>query len=232
MEGLKDTPPVLALEKIGKCFSTPSGPIEVLHQISLALEEGEFTALTGPSGSGKSTLLHLAALLDHPSTGRVFFEGIEVSKLSEKDLGRLRKYKVGMVFQKYYLLPHRSVRENIAFRFRYLDFDPDEAEQLTIQAMESVGLGPMADRPVRLLSGGEMQRVAIARAIALKPKLLIADEPTGNLDQTSAQTVMEHFQALHQAGLTLFMATHNLALLNYCTRHLVCHDGRITHQQP
>jgi putative ABC transport system ATP-binding protein len=221
---------VLEFKEVNKRFSTPSGPIEVLHRVSLSISEGEFIALTGPSGSGKSTLLHLSALLDQPTSGSVVFDGQEVSELKEKDLCRLRKQKVGMVFQKYYLLPHRSVFENVLFRFRYLDTDQGEAETLARQALDSVGLVAVSDRPARLLSGGEMQRVAVARAMVLKPRLLIADEPTGNLDRASTQEVMSCFRKLNQGGLTIFMVTHNLSLLEFCSRHLVCQDGKIQDQ--
>jgi putative ABC transport system ATP-binding protein len=227
---MKGPSTVLELKGVNKSFSTPSGPIEVLHRVTLSITEGEFVALTGPSGSGKSTLLHLSALLDQPTSGKVFFDGQDVSALQENDLSRIRKQKVGMVFQKYYLLPHRSVLNNIVFRFRYLDYDRVEAEKLAYQALDSVGLTAIADRPARLLSGGEMQRVAVARAMALKPRLLIADEPTGNLDRASAQEIMTCFQGLNQRGLTLFMVTHNLSLLQFCSRHLICRDGEVQDQ--
>ncbi|MFQ5962210.1 MAG: ABC transporter ATP-binding protein [Candidatus Methylomirabilales bacterium] len=183
--------------------------------------------MTGPSGSGKSTSLHLAALLDHPTSGRVLFDGEDVSTLEEPHLCQLRKHKVGMVFQKYCLLPHRSVFDNVLFRFHYLAHDRSEARRRVMHALETMGLMNIANRPARLLSGGEMQRVAIARAVALEPRLLIADEPTGNLDRASANAVMECFWRLNQAGITILMVTHNEALLDFCARHLECRDGSI-----
>ena len=219
------TPPLLQMETVYKSFSTAHSSVEVLRGVNLTLSEGEFVAITGPSGSGKTTCLHLAALLDQPTTGHVLFDSQDVSHLTEPDLCRLRKYKVGMVFQKYCLLPHRSVIENVLFRFRYLDHDRVEATRHARRALGLMGLLPIADRPARLLSGGEMQRVAIARAIAMKPRLLIADEPTGNLDGVSRDLVMDCFQQLNQAGMTILMVTHNEALLSYCSRHLVCEDG-------
>jgi len=219
--------PVLQMENVKKVFPAPYGDVEVLRRVNLSVLEGEFVAITGPSGSGKSTFLHLAALLDYPSSGRVVFDGEDVSSLNESELCHLRKIKVGMVFQKYCLLPHRSVFENVFFRFRYLSYDRAEAERRTVEAIENVGLIAVANRPARLLSGGEMQRTAIARAIALEPRLLVADEPTGNLDRASANTVMECLQRLNQNGITVLLVTHNEALLGFCSRHLICRDGLI-----
>lgn len=212
--------PVLGMEDVGKSFQTPQGRIEVLRHVNLAISEGEFVAVTGPSGSGKSTCLHLAALLDQPTTGRVLFDGQDLSVLAEPELCQIRKHKVGMVFQMYCLLPHRTVAENVLFRYRYLDHDRTEAEKQAMHALEAMDLTGIANRPARLLSGGEMQRVAIARAVALEPRLLIADEPTGNLDRVSAMGVMDCFKRLHQAGITILMVTHNEALLGFCSRHL------------
>jgi putative ABC transport system ATP-binding protein len=224
---MNDPKPVLRMEGVSKSFPTPRNPVEVLHQVSLAVYAGEFVAVTGPSGSGKSTCLHLAALLDYPSSGKVTFEGQDVSAATEPQLCDLRKRKVGMVFQKYCLLPHRSVFENVLFRFRYLDHDRADTERRVSGVIETMGLTAIADRPARLLSGGEMQRVAIARAVAHAPRLLIADEPTGNLDRDSAQVVMDCFRKLNGSGMTILMVTHNEALLDFCSRHLLCRDGRI-----
>jgi len=218
---------VLQFAGVEKQFDTVSGPIEVLKGVDLAVEQGEFIAITGPSGSGKSTLLHLAALLDQPTTGAVYFDGQSVQDLNEAELCELRKLRVGMVFQKYCLLPHRSVLENVMFRYRYIPHDREAIVQRARDVLQSMGLGGVLERPARVLSGGEMQRVAIARAVLLPPHLLVADEPTGNLDTHAARTVMEGFQRLHADGLTILLVTHNEALLDYCTRHLVCSDGQL-----
>lgn len=217
----------LEMQNVSKSFPAPHGRVEVLHKVNLSLLQGEFVIITGPSGSGKTTFLHLAALLDHPTSGRVLFDRQDVSNLNEADLCNIRKKKIGMVFQKYCLFPHRSVLENVRFRFRYLNHDRADAKRRSIQVLETVGLMSIVNRPARLLSGGEMQRVIIARAVALEPKLLIADEPTGNLDRATANVVMNCFQRLNQEGITILMITHNEALLDFCTRHLVCQDGAI-----
>ena len=217
--------PLLEMEQVDKDFSSAGGTVQVLHGLNVTLGEGEFLTVTGPSGSGKTTFLHLAALLDSPTRGRVAFDGEDVSGRDEAFLSRLRGEKIGMVFQKYCLLPHRSVADNVRFRFRYFPLPEDEIDRRVGEALETVGLTPLAERKARLLSGGEMQRVAIARAIALRPKLLIADEPTGNLDGKAGEAVMEYFRELNETGMTILMVTHNETLLRHCTRHLVCQNG-------
>ncbi len=219
--------PVVRFAGVGKRFPAPAGAVEVLRRIDLQVQPGDFVAITGPSGSGKSTLLHLAALLDRPTAGTVHFNGQAVSGLSEDALSALRKTGVGMVFQKYCLLPHRSVLDNVLFRFRYVDHDRRAARNRALEALDVVGMGRLADRQARLLSGGEMQRVAIARAVALRPKLLVADEPTGNLDSAASRVVMDSLERLNREGLTILLVTHNEALLGYCSRQLRCEQGML-----
>src|SRR5438132_6045192 len=217
---MSDSRGVLEMQNVAKSFRTPHGDVDVLRHVNLAVAAGDFVAITGPSGSGKSTCLHLAALLDRPTSGRVLFSGVDVSTVAEAELCRLRKMNVGMVFQNYYLLPRRSVFENVLFRFRYLNYDRRDAASRVTYALETMGLLSVATRPARLLSGGEMQRVAIARAIAVEPRLLVADEPTGNMDRAAANGVMECFERLNGTGITVLMVTHNEALLRFCRRHL------------
>ncbi len=219
--------PLLSMKDIWKSFPSPAGEAAVLKGVDLRLDAGEFLAITGPSGSGKTTLLMLAALLSHPTRGSIIFDGEDVSSTDEAWLCRQRKHKVGMVFQKFCLLPHRTVLENVLFRFRYLDHDPEDALCRSQAALKSLGLEGKEKQSARLLSSGEMQRVAIARAVALPPRLLVADEPTGNLDRAATQVVMEAFKRLNEEGLTILLVTHNEELLTYCTRHVVCRSGRI-----
>ena len=220
--------PVLELHRVGKHFPTPGGRVDVLREVSLQAGAGDFIAITGPSGAGKSTLLNLCAFLDRPNAGRIVFDGQPMDGANEAAFCAIRKHRIGMVFQKYCLLPHRSVLENVLFRFRYVAHDRDDAVRRSREALATMGLGALADRPARLLSGGEMQRVAIARAVAIAPKLLVADEPTGNLDTDSATIVMECFERLNtDHGLSILMVTHNESLLRYCSRHLACHGGAL-----
>ena len=220
-------PPILKLENISKSFSTSHGSALVLRSVNISIHPSEFVAIMGPSGSGKTTFLNLAALLDRPTSGTIHFGGQDISVLDETTMNTLRKHRIGMVFQHFCLLSHRTVMENVLFRFRYLDVPRAQALNLARQALAEMSLTPHADQPARLLSGGEMQRTAIARAVAAPPDLLLVDEPTGNLDRDSAEVVMQCFQNLNLRGITILLATHNPALLKYCNRCLTCRDGTV-----
>jgi len=223
----KDTR-ILSLRNVGKSFPSGSGaPVDVLRGVSLDFHPGEFVVVTGPSGSGKTTLLHLCALLDHPTVGHVHFCGEDVRTLSARRQARLRAEAVGMVFQQFHLLPHRTALENVELRFRYVPHELEASRTAAREALETVGLGRAADRPARVLSGGEMQRVAIARAIALPPRLLVADEPTGNLDRDSACEIINTFRELHQRGHTILMASHNATIAEQASRTVRMGDGQL-----
>lgn len=219
--------PVIELRGVRKSFATPHGEVQVLHGVDLCVRSGEFVAITGPSGSGKTTLLNLAALLDQPTSGEIVFRGEAVSSLDELRLCDIRKRRVGMVFQRFSLLSRRSAFDNVLFRFRYLGGGSRDRMTQAAEALRMVGLSAVADRPARLLSSGEMQRVAIARAVVVRPDLLVADEPTGNLDEDATEAVMKCFADLNRSGITVLMVTHNPALLAYSSRHLACRDGRL-----
>ena len=210
-----------------KTFRAPAGAVEVLRGVSLALGAGEFGVITGPSGSGKTTLLMVAGLLQSADGGRVWFDGRDVSGLDERERADVRKRGVGMVFQKFCLLPHRSALDNVEFRFRYLERDARAARESSAAALERVGLAHKARQAARLLSAGEMQRVAIARALALPPQLLLADEPTGNLDPAAATRVMDLFRELNRAGTSILLVTHNPEWVAPGTIHWTMHDGRL-----
>ncbi|NCC52482.1 MAG: ABC transporter ATP-binding protein [Spartobacteria bacterium] len=218
---------VLRMRDVTRSFDTPHGPVHVLKDVQFVMDADGFVIVTGPSGSGKTTFLNLASLLDVPSAGQVFFDSRDVSKLPEAALCDIRKHHIGMVFQNFYLLPHRSALDNVAFRFRYLDVDVEDARRQAMEALTMVGLRSVALQPARVLSGGEMQRVAIARAVAQRPRMLVADEPTGNLDRASARVVMDCFVQLNEAGIGVLLVTHDESLLAYGTRHVICRDGRL-----
>jgi len=215
------------LEGVRKEFISPAGSVNVLRGVDLKLAAGDFGVITGPSGSGKTTLLMIAGLLMSPDGGRVIFDGCDVSGLADGDLAEIRKHGVGMVFQKFCLMPHRTALENVQFRFRYLDTGKREAHALAEAALERVGLADKAQQPARLLSAGEMQRVAIARALALPPKLLLADEPTGNLDPDSAARIMALFHELNRAGMSMLLVTHNPEWVTPDTVHWTMHEGHL-----
>jgi putative ABC transport system ATP-binding protein len=217
--------PVLKLKNLTKRFPANEGYVEVLRGIDLTVERGDFLMITGPSGSGKSTILNLAAMLDVPTNGQVVFQGREISGLDDVELSIIRKKEIGMVFQKFCLLPHRSVLDNVLFRFRYIEHLPGNALSNAHQILREIGLENITNRSARLLSAGEMQRTAIARAVVLNPTLLVADEPTGNLDGASTLAVMKCFQKLNSEGLTIIMVTHNQKLLEFSTRHKICREG-------
>ena len=220
-------PERLRLADVRKTFRAPAGAVEVLRGVSLVLGAGEFGVITGPSGSGKTTLLMVAGLLQPADAGQVWFDGRDVSGLDERERADVRKRGVGMVFQKFCLLPHRSALDNVEFRFRYLDHDAREVRTLSAAALERVGLAGKAQQPARLLSAGEMQRVAIARALALPPKLLLADEPTGNLDPESAARVMDLFRELNREGMSILLVTHNPDWIAPGTTHWAMHEGHL-----
>lgn len=217
----------LEMRDVSRVFESPGGDVHALRSVDLKISSGEFVAISGPSGSGKTTLLHLSALLDRPTQGDVLLDGTSTLSLGDDDLGDLRKHKVGMVFQAFHLLPRRTVLENVRFRFRYQHASPEDEEARAREALTWVDMEDLADREVRWLSGGEMQRVAIARAVAGRPALLLADEPTGNLDRTNTLAVMTCFERLHQAGITILMVTHNEELLSFASRKLQCLDGHV-----
>lgn len=223
---------ILSFRDVCRHYPTPGGSKAILHDVNVDIRGGEFCAITGPSGAGKSTFLNLCALIDEPTTGSICFEDKPLQNLSEDAICSLRKQSIGMVFQHYCLLPHRTVLENVLFRFRYVEMATRTAHTLAREALAMVGLDGFESRQTQGLSGGEMQRVGIARAIALRCRLLVADEPTGNLDSAAASQVMDCLRRIgQQEDMAILLVTHDESLLRYANRHLRCHDGNLTEVQ-
>ncbi|MCV9967850.1 ABC transporter ATP-binding protein [Pararhizobium sp. BT-229] len=216
---------IVVLQSVSKSYQTAEGPLEVLHDIDLSLEAGRSLALTGESGSGKSTLLHLAAGLDQPDSGRIEIAGQEISRLSDVGRAALRRSVVGLVFQQFNLIPSLDVAANLAFHARLAGrYDPTWQTELT----ERLGLGALLKRYPEQLSGGQQQRVAIGRTLAARPKLVLADEPTGNLDETTGDAVLALMLSLvTETGAALLMVTHSMRLAERLDARVHLHSGRI-----
>jgi lipoprotein-releasing system ATP-binding protein len=220
--------PVLALRGIGRTFRTGGAVIAVLNGVDLDLRQGEVVALVGPSGAGKSTLLHIAGLLEQPDAGAVLIGGRDCGRLSDEERTLLRRSELGFVYQFHHLLPEFSALENVMLPQMIAGAARRRAREKAMALLDRVGLGPRAGhRPARL-SGGEQQRVAIARALANDPKVLLGDEPTGNLDHATGESVLGILLDLvRDTGLAALIATHNLALARRLDRIVALDDGRL-----
>ena len=237
MSGVAETnaSEVLHLEAVRKSYriGTPV-EVEVLHGIDLGLRHGEFAALIGPSGSGKTTLLNLIGLLDRPSGGRLYIEGQETSTLGEAELTRLRGSSIGFVFQYHYLLPAFTALENVMIPILAARGHPDDEMRAASEALlDKVGLTPWRDNMANDISGGQQQRVAIARALAMNPVLVLADEPSGNLDTQTADEVFDLLRAVNEtSGTSFLIVTHDPRLAQRCDRIIELVDGRILSDKP
>lgn len=207
-----------------------SGDVEtrVLKDVSFSIENGEFVAIIGPSGSGKSTLMHILGCLDAPTSGQYFFEGKDVSKLSDDELADIRKNKIGFVFQSFNLLPRTTVLRNVMLPLTYANVSKSEREEIAKKSLISAGLDEKNFNHLsNQLSGGEMQRVAIARALVNNPTIILADEPTGNLDSKTGEIVLETFQNLNRQGRTIILITHEKYIAEHAKRKIFIKDGEI-----
>jgi len=217
---------VLELEAVTKSYGSDP-PVPALRGVSFGIDAGELVAILGPSGSGKSTLLHLMGTLERPSSGRVAVTGLDIEELSDRELAAVRATRIGFVFQQFFLAEHSTALENVADGLLYAGVAADERRERATEAIERVGLGErLGARPTQL-SGGERQRVAIARALVGRPAIVLADEPTGNLDSATGQSIMELIDELNAEGATIVVITHEREIAGRFPRQIVLLDGRV-----
>ena len=225
---------LIKLEHIGRTYYAGEVEVPAVRGVSLEITAGEFVAIMGASGSGKSTLMNLLGCLDRPTSGRYLLGGVDVSGLDHDQLADIRNEKIGFVFQNFNLLPRTAARQNVELPMLYTSrrISDRERRAKAAQALELVGLAGRAEHHPNQLSGGEQQRVAIARALVNQPAVLLADEPTGNLDSRTSVEIMAVFQSLNRRGITIVMVTHELDIARYARRSIVMRDGLILSDSP
>jgi putative ABC transport system ATP-binding protein len=225
---------IIQLDHIHKIYHTGEVDVHAVRDVSLQIAKGEFVAIMGASGSGKSTMMNMLGCLDRPTEGRYCLDGVDVSGLDRDELASIRNQKIGFVFQGFNLLSRTSALENTELPLMYsrTRLSSREAKQRATQALETVGLGGRAGHHPNQLSGGQQQRVAIARALVNEPAMLLADEPTGNLDTWTSIEIMGVFQKLNDQGITVVMVTHELDIASYTKRNVIMRDGRIVSDAP
>jgi putative ABC transport system ATP-binding protein len=220
-------PPVIDIEGIWKTYHPGEFAVHALRGVDFSVEDGSFVAVMGPSGSGKSTLMHILGCLDIPSSGMYRLGGEDVSKMTEQQLARIRNRRIGFVFQGYNLLPRLSAWRNVALPLVYMGVSSNERRRRALDAIARVGLGNRADHRPTELSGGQQQRVAIARAFVTNPSVILADEPTGNLDSTAATEILDFLRELNRGGRTLVLITHDREVAATAPRLVQIRDGQI-----
>jgi putative ABC transport system ATP-binding protein len=222
---------VIQTKDIAKIYKMGAETVEALKSVTINIDKGEYVAFMGPSGSGKSTLMNIIGCLDTPTRGSYQLAGQDVSETSENDLAEIRNKEIGFVFQTFNLLPRQSSLENVALPLVYAGFSKSEREERALEVLSSVGLGDRAYHKPNELSGGQRQRVAIARALVNNPSIILADEPTGNLDTKTSYEIMELFQLLHDQGNTIVMVTHEDDIAKYAHRIIRMRDGLVESDQ-
>ncbi len=219
---------VIRIEGLWKVFETIGGRVEALKGIDLNISHGETLAVVGVSGSGKSTLLHILGTLEHPTQGEVSYDGNNIFSQNDREIAAFRNSEIGFVFQFHYLLPEFSALENVMMPCLINGIDSEEAKDMALEILGKVGLGERLEHRPGELSGGEQQRVAIARAVVLKPKVILADEPTGNLDRETGESILDLFLMLNdEYGITSVLVTHNMEIANRLNRRIRLTDGKI-----
>lgn len=218
---------MIRLEHIYRHFQVGEHTVHALNDVSLVIEKGEYVSIMGPSGSGKSTLLNIVALLDRPSSGRYELNGLEVIKRSDDELAKIRRENIGFVFQFFHVIPRLTAAENVEMPMILAGIDSKERKRRVEEALTAVGLQERTHHKPNQLSGGQLQRVAIARAMIMRPEVVLADEPTGNLDSKSGLEIMELLEELNRSGVTLVMITHDQSLGQRAPRRIRIVDGHI-----
>jgi putative ABC transport system ATP-binding protein len=220
--------PIIAIRNISKTYAMGEAEVHALRGVSLTIERGDFVAIMGASGSGKSTMMNILGCLDVPSKGWFWLDGVDVRGLDEAALSRVRSRKIGFVFQSYNLIPRTTALANVELPLAYMGIRPKERRARATAALEAVGLGTRLDHLPSEMSGGQQQRVAVARAIVTNPSLILADEPTGNLDTAAAEDVMAIFSRLNAEGRTVVLITHEADIAEFAKRVIRLRDGEIT----
>ncbi len=218
---------MIDLQGIERVFQVGDEKVHALHDVSFVVEPGEFISIMGPSGSGKSTLLNTLGLLDRPNSGKYLLDGSEVTLLSDDQQARIRRERIGFVFQFFHLIPRLTAAENVELPLMLAGMLPEERRQRVQSLLATLGIGDRARHRPEQLSGGQRQRVAIARAVVTEPAVLLADEPTGNLDRTAGREVVQLLEDLNKRGLTLIMVTHDPELGQLAQRRIRMVDGRV-----
>lgn len=218
---------MIKLEGLTKIYNLGRVQVPALRDVNMTVERGEFVAVMGPSGSGKSTLMNILGCLDRPTAGRYFLDGQDVSSLDEKALAAIRNRKIGFVFQTFNLLPRQNLLRNVELPMIYAGVGREERRRRAMQALEKVGLADRVDHKPNEISGGQKQRAAIARALVNNPLIILADEPTGNLDTRTGEEIMALFQQLNREGVTIVLVTHEREIAEHANRIIHFRDGRL-----
>jgi len=222
---------MLEIKKITKVYKMGEVLVNALRGVSFHIDKGQFVAIMGPSGSGKSTLMHIIGCLDHPSEGSFIMDGEDISKVNDNKLAEIRNKKIGFVFQQFNLLARTTILHNVEVPLIYAGVNSKKRKKLAEQALENVGLGNRLKHRPNEISGGEVQRAAVARALVNNPLIILADEPTGNLDSKNGEEIMKIFHKLHQEGHTIIVVTHELEVAKYAQRIIHLHDGLIENDE-